>query len=244
MTTNGSDAVAGRTEAIRAEQFLFLARGFTRIFWGQLLSLVLCLGLSSVVIPHIGSFPAFVVGVVIAAWGYSALQDAGPITARWLACMRAALFLIGLELYFAVFYQWWLERPETPLFLVNILALILVILLVFLATNIALAQLGAALGEKELRMEARLFAGGIVFLLILPLGAAVFFSGMACLRYESSLYEELWQTFMLAPGWSYILFMIPCSLTLIGVWKAKNRCYALFFALRRADREPSHSISP
>ncbi len=203
----------------------FLAKGFSRIFWGLLLAMVLFFGNAAVELFHFVNLPAYMAGSALAAWGLWMLSDAGSVSLRWRRRVRAALALLLLQIYFAPFLEWWKAAPGIDFYFINVLGLLLVSLLAFFFVNLLAADTFRRLQERGAQIEALVFALSVVLLMIVPLVLTTGFSLMVALRYKTDFAVEMWQSVMQLPTWVYTILTLPCSLTLVAVWKAKVLCY-------------------
>ncbi len=205
----------------------FIAKGFSRIFWGLLLAMVLFFGNAAVELFHCVKLPAYVAGSALAVRGLWMLSDAGPVSLRWRRRVRAALALLLLQIYFAPFLEWWKAAPGIDFYFINVLGLILISMLAFFFVNLLAADTFWRMqGGRGAQIEALVFALGVVLLMIVPLIVTIGFSFMAAWRYNTNFALEMWQSVMHLPTWAYMILTLPCSLTLITAWKAKVLCYS------------------
>lgn len=219
------DIPAPGEPGIQPVRFLFLAKGFSRIFWGLLIAMVLFFGNASVEVFHFVRIPAYVVGSALAAWGLWMLSEAGGVEAKWHSRVRAALAMVGLQIYFSPFFEWWKMSPHVLIYMANVLGLLLVSMLALLWVNVLAASVFRRLADRGGQIEAWSFAGSIVLLMIAPLVLTVIFCLVAAMRYHTDFEFEIWETVVRLPIWVYMILTIPCSLTLIASWKVKELCY-------------------
>ncbi len=203
----------------------FLARGFSRIFWGLLCAALFFFGNAAVEMFSFVKLPAYVAGSCVIAWGLWMLPAAGAISPRWRRRVRAALALAGLQIYFAPFLEWWKLAPHAAFYFVNILGLLMASMGMLLIINLLAADVFRCLQDRGGQLEALAFAWGVVLLMIAPLLLTTAFCLLAAFRYDSDFVFEMWQTVVQLPIWIYMLLTVPCSLTLIAVWKVKALCY-------------------
>ena len=206
-------------------RFFFLAKGFSRIFWGLLIAMVLFFGNAAVELFHFIRIPAYVVGSALAVWGVWMLNHAGVVSSKWRRRVRVTMILVFLEIYFAPFLEWWKLSPHTPFYLANVLGLLLVSMLTLFYVNLLALEVFRRLPDRAGQMEAMVFGGAVVLLMITPLILTVLFCLVAALRYQTDFEFEIWQAVVRLPIWVYMILTVPCSLTLIAAWKAKNLCY-------------------
>ncbi len=203
----------------------FLARGFTRIFWGLLVALILFFGRVSIVVTPGMKISAYVVGCALAAWGVWTLAAAGLDSRWWRRCWRATLGLLLLTIYFAPFLEWWKRAPQVPLYLVNVLGLLLASMLTLLLLDLLAADIFRRLEQWPARREALAFGGSVFLLMIAPLVVTVLASLWATIRYQTSFEFEMWRMILHLPIGVYAILTVPCSLTLFTIWKARALCY-------------------
>lgn len=203
----------------------FLAKGFSRIFWGLLIAMALFFGNAAVEVLHAVKLPAYVAGSALAAWGLWILPAGGAGGPRWRNLVRASLALVCLQIYFSPFLEWWKLSPCSLFYFLNVLGLLLASMLVFFFVNLLAADLFRRFQRRGARIEALVFALGVLLLMIAPLVLTAAFSLMAALRYQTDFAGEMWRAFIQLPSWVYMLLTLPCSLTLVALWKAKDMCY-------------------
>ncbi|MBU4199869.1 MAG: hypothetical protein KKE37_04970 [Verrucomicrobia bacterium] len=220
-------------------RFLFLAKGFSRVFWGLLIAMILFFGNASVEVFHFVRVPAYIAGSALVAWGLWMLSGAGAVGAQWRTHVRMVMALVFLQVYFAPFFEWWKMSPHVLIYLANVLGLLLVSMLALFWVNVLAADVFRRLSNRGGQIEAWVFAGSVILLMIAPLVLTVIFCLVAALRYQTEFEFEIWQTVVRLPIWVYMILTIPCSLTLIVSWKVKELCYG---RLAEGDREakPTH----
>ncbi len=206
-------------------RFVFLAKGFACIFWGLLIAMIMFFGNAAVEVFHYVRIPGYVVGSLLAAWGVWMLSEAGVVSAKWRRRVRVALILVFLQVYFAPFLEWWKVSPHLLFYFVNVLGLLLVSMLTLFYVNLLAADVFHRLPHRGGRIEALAFGGGVLLLMIVPLVITVIFCLVAAVRYQTDFEFEMWQTIIRIPIWIYMILTLPCSLTLIASWKAKDLCY-------------------
>lgn len=219
-----------RIVELRPSQLLYMAKGFSRIFWGLLFTLVLFFANASFELFHSVRIPAYVIGSALVGWGLLVLRDAGRISGAWLRRSRIAGILVCLEIYFAPFVAWWRNMPYVSFFLINWLGLLLTGMLTMFYINLLAAESERCLNDRGAQIESNLFAVGVVLLMIVPFLISVVLPAVAAIRHETSLYFEIWCVVNRVPPWAYAFITVPCSLTLVASWKAKDRCYHEFLA--------------
>ncbi len=214
-------------DGLPADACFFLAKGFSRVFWGLLLAMALFFGNASVEVFQALRLPAYVAGSGLAAWGLWTLGAAGAVSPRWRRRVRATLAMVCLQIYFAPFLEWWKAAPGVTFYFLNVLGLLLASMLAFFLVNLLAADACRRLRQSGGQVEALAFAAGVVLLMIAPLALTSLFSLLAALRYQTGFAVEMWQTVIRLPAWVYMVLTLPCSLTLVAVWKIKTLCYHL-----------------
>ena len=210
---------------ITPSQILYMAKGFSWIFWGLLLNMVLFFGDATIEFFHILRIPAYVIGSVLIGWGLFVLRDTGGISHTWLRLGRIAIVLVCLEIYFAPFTEWWRNMPYVSFYMINCLGLLLAGMLTLFYINLLVAEGSRCLNDREGQIESKLLAAGVALLMIVPLLVSVAFAAIAAIRYQTSFYMEIWHILNWVSPWVYVFVIISCSLTLVASWKARSRCY-------------------
>ena len=206
-------------------QILCLAKGFSRIFWGVFIMVGLFLSQAGLEVFRGIRIPAYTLGAGLIAWGLWLLQSSGIAGRHWQRRTRLALGLAFLTIYFAPFITWWHAMPYENLFLVNVLGLLLAGMGILLLVNLLAAATFSLFDEQGGRVEAQVFACGVVILMIAPFLIGLLSALVASLRYDSMFAEEIWTTVNRVPIWLYVATTLPCSLTMVASWKVKNLCY-------------------
>jgi hypothetical protein len=223
-----SDAAPGgekRTNvALSSGVLIRAARGFSCIFWGIPLGLLLFSGaLDLRVFPRL-RMPAYVFGIFLVYCGLMFLQRTGPLSAHWLRRVREAMFVLLVEVYLAPFVFWWRQMPHVPYYIANVLALILCTTLGLFLVNLLAGELGRALHDRTFLVESRLSAAISVLFMMVPVLGSVFDSIRATLQLESMLDLDLAGSPFAFPRWAYAFSLLPFTLTMAIAWKAKERC--------------------
>ncbi len=226
-----ADAGLRWNEDINSASLFYMTKGFSRIFWGLLLNMMLFFGQASLELFHYIRIPAYVIGAAVVVWGLFSLYDAGRISKTWRRRVRLTIVLVLLEIYFAPFAEWWKNMPDMMFYLINCFGLLLTSMLILLAVNILAAEVSRYLNDRSGQIESYLFAFGIILFMILPLIISMVFCSIAAFRYDTSFYVEVWCVINRMPPWVSFFIIIPCSLTLIALWKAKDLCYRTLCAI-------------
>jgi hypothetical protein len=200
-----------------------IARGFTGIFWGMLLGLLLFSKALRLQWNHI-PIPSYILGVLLVFAGMLSLHTVSSLPGSWRRHVRMALVVLLLHAYFAPFVYWWQQIPDVSYFMLNVMILLFCSMWLLLLLNQLVLELSRALENNSLRMEAELCGWSVVFLLLLPYVFFVVYPTVAALRHDSSVFFELAQLIQRLPRWLLILSLLPFTLTMAVCWKTKEYC--------------------
>jgi len=225
MAENIPQSAGGAGEEIN---LISLVKGFSRIFWGLVLTAVLLLSQTRIEFLTSVRLPAFFAGTALHFWGVATLWRAGLIGPRWRGRLLLAGLLVLLEIYFFPFALWWKAMPYVLYFACNVGVLILSVIASLFVCNMIAADVFRSFSLKGECLEAQIYGVAVVFFMALPLLVAVVSSMIAALRYETVFCDELIGLIYRVPVWLYIIVMIPFSLTLATLWKARDRSYQRF----------------
>ncbi len=229
MNMNGQGAPAEESPiqeygTLTPQQLLRLARGFSRIFWGIPVSLLLFLDVLDIRLVHPVRLPTYVIGVLLVYWGFTAFQRAAPVDRRWATLLRWGFFLLFMQIYFAPFVHWWRRYPASDYHLYNVIALLCCMMVTLLIINRLSGIVADRLGDRTFRLESNLCGFSVVMLMIVPLSTLVSYSIWGVIRFDTSFYVELLHTHQQLTRWMNALFLLPLTLTMLIAWKAKERC--------------------
>lgn len=208
--------------------YIFLVKGFSRVFWGLALTAVLFL--SQVNLEFFSGFrvPAYFIGTALHCWGLMTLRNAGKVSAGWRFCLGLAILLALAQIYFSPFVYWFKKMPYVYCFVGNVGALAAAVILSLYVINMIVADFFRRESLKGERLEAQIYAGTVIVFMAVPLVVAVVFSGISAARYETMFLDELMEAVRRIPVWLYVIVTIPYSLTLAVLWKARDRSYQRF----------------
>lgn len=233
---------------LSAAQLLCASRGFSCIFWGIPLGLLLFSSQSAgfhgaVSIRAVSGLrlPSYVLASLITYIGIIYLYRAGPLTLRWMKTVRLALLFVFLQLYFAPFYHWWDRMPHESFFMLNVLGLLASVIAWLFVVNKLAGAVGLAINDDIFYVEAKLCSWSVLALMAFPFVSIAGYGLVSGLRNGSSLYLELVQVSQQFPRWIYALFLLPFMLTMATTWKAKECC---LHQLRRLERLALRTASP
>jgi hypothetical protein len=213
--------------AIPPDALLRAARGFSCVFWAIPIGLLLFSGALDIrVFPRL-RVPAYVLGVFLAYCGAIYLQRAGALTPLWIRRVRALLFVLLLKVYLAPFVYWWRNVPGNPYYVANVALLMLVTAAGLFTVNRLGEEIGRVIRDRVFGVEARVAAWVALLLSIMPLLVFLAYSFPPLLRSDALVYVELMGVPLSASKWTYLLALLPFTLTMAVAWKAKERCLHL-----------------
>ena len=221
---------------LNSSHIFYIAKGFSRIFWGLFITLILLFANASFQFLYNLRFPAYVIGSGLLIWGLLLLRNAGYLTTRWRATIQLSLILVVIQIYFAPFVAWWVSMPHVPFYVINCLALLFASMLNLLIFNLLSAEASRFLQNRFYELESKLFAGVVVVVMIIPFLACVTVSVYTASHYETSFYIELWYILARIPYWAYGVLTIPCLLTLIASWQVKECSYDMLWSQDKPEQ--------
>jgi len=207
-----------------ALSLLDVSRGFSCLFWGLTLGLLLFTDALSIQVLQFLRFPSYLFGVAVAGWGLYLLSRSDMKGRRWRRHYRGMAYALALVAYMAPFTMWAERLPYVNYFFAHQMALLLIVLLMLIFANALVADIAQRLGDMTLRMEARGCNAVLALVLLLPaLYAVVRTVHVATVR-GSSYYMEWLQVGLRFPRFVFILLFFPVTLTLACLWKAGQIC--------------------
>ena len=213
--------------ALSSEVLIRATRGFSCIFWGIPLALLLFSGAGDLrVFPRL-RMPAYVFGVFVIYCGLVYLQRTGPLSARWIQRVREAMFVLLLEVYLAPFVFWWKQMPQIPYYIANVLGLILCTTCGLFLINVLAGEIGRVLHDRTFLIESRISAWLCVAFMFIPVLGSLLDSLRATLQLETLLNLDFTDDLFELPRWIYALSLLPFTLTMAIAWKAKERCLSV-----------------
>ena len=206
-----------------AAQLLDAARGFAGLFWGLLASLLLFPGELDIQLSPRLRIPVYPAAMIAIYCGLSRLNRAGPLRPRWLRHVQEARGMLLLLFYFVPFVLWWKQAPRQPFLLGNMAAFV-VVAAGLLASSLRLCEAaGELFGRRLFRAEVRL-CRWLVLLVAAPTASA-FLTGAWL---AASCPDALWFGGLTVRWvfWLCVLGLLPFTLTLAAIWKAKELLFA------------------
>ena len=215
-------------------QLLRSARGFTSLFWGIPMMLLLMSGAVSIQSFSYMRLPPYLIGVLIMYMGMMFLYRMSPPTPRWRRLVRQGILFSFLLVYFSPIVHWWLRRPDELFYLLNMFLLIVCVSWGLLVINLLAAELGRRMDDRAFLIEAQLCGWAAVTLVIGPALAIGTIAVIEMIRAKCGLYEGVLYAYHAVPHWILALFLLPFTLTMASSWQAKRRCIV---ALKQLDAE-------
>jgi len=213
-------------------QLLALARGFSRIFWGIGLAVLLITGFLNIRLMNALAISPHILGVLIVVAGTFRLYRADPPIDGWTTRTRLLFAAALLQIYLVPFLTWWRKMPDVKLYAANVFVLVLVTLWLLSLTNKLVADVGDALGNRLLSIEARLCELSAAFFILGPAFCVLFYTLLSSLRTEGGAYTIQVSVRYAWPLWVHVFFAIPFVLTMASAWEAKEAC------LRAIEEKP------
>ena len=157
--------------------------------------------------------------VLVGAVKMARVRSAGD---RWRCEARRAMILCILALYLAPFLFWWRRWPQSAYLMANVWVLIACGIALLAQVNRLVRTLGAALGDPALAAEAELFRAVVWIVLGLPTVAAFAYVLTASFRSGAAVTLQFEDALLATPAWGLALLLVPLSITLALVWRAKD----------------------
>lgn len=157
--------------------------------------------------------------VLVGAFKMARIRSCGD---RWRSEARRALGLCLFALYLAPFLFWWRRWPQSVYLMGNVWVLIACGIALLAQVNRLVRSLGAALGDPALAAEAELFRAVVWIVLGLPTLAAFVYVIAASFRTGEHVTLRFEAALLATPSWGLALLLVPLSITLALVWRAKD----------------------
>ena len=163
--------------SVSADALIRVARGFSCIFWGIPLSLLLFSGKLDIRLFSFVRMPAYVLGIFLAYIGTVFLQRAGALSDMWTRRVRQALFLLLVEVYLAPFVYWWRQMPHVPYFTANMAGLVLCTTWGLFVVNRLAGEVCKLLHDRTFFIETQVAGWLTAGFMITPLAHALYYCG-------------------------------------------------------------------
>ena len=216
-------------------QWTRAARGFSCIFWGLALCVLLTTRFVRIFLFEHSRLPSHLPGLALVLLGAIMLHRAGPLTVQWkrhaTSIMLAALF----QVYLIPFVVWWKALPHFWLFAGNMLVLALATVWLLVAVAGGVANLARATQDQVLYYEAQMVKWIATLALTLTAGMLAFRLGIIMLRDGELGMASLHGAIYALPGWLQIFILAPFLLVLAVTWEGKEHCISRMngFAVRK-----------
>jgi hypothetical protein len=225
VTEGGTSPEEGGRAELANGHLVRAMRGFSYIFWGLPLTLLLYFKAVDIHVVNRFRLPTYIVGMVVIYFGLVQLLHCGIGSRQWRRTARHGLIASFLLIYLGPFVYWFQYLPRVgTYYTVNSAALLAGIIWLLYTINRLAEELGAATVDSTLRFESRLFAWSVVLMMFVPLLIAAAVSSYMAMKYQSSLLTEMQTVQRETPVWVYILFLLPLSLTMMSAWRGKEHC--------------------
>lgn len=206
-----------------AADFLRWAQGLLCLFWGMGLGLLLFFQALHIPFLELLPVPPYLLGVVLAGRGWWMLREGHAAGPAWRRNWGLGLAALGLLAYLAPFVRWWTRVPYQSYLLMHLFLLMLASLaLLFAGSRLAL-RLGGLMGDRGFETEARLCSWLMPAMAVLEMGFLLV-ALVQALRHDTGLYTECFRMLYHLPSWIHIGALLPFSLTMACVWKARRLC--------------------
>ena len=209
---------------VSAGVFARAMRGFSCVFWGIPLSVLLFAGAIDLRLPFTARAPAYVFGIFLVYCGVVYFQRTVLPVPRWESLVRELLFVLLIEVYLSPFVFWWRHMPHVPYYVANILILRLCTTWGLFILNHLAVDIARLLRDRLLAIEAQVCAWLALVIMLVPTGYALLQSVLAARSFGISLApgEAIGGPHRL--GWVYAVALIPFTLTMMIAWTSKERC--------------------
>ena len=212
-----------------------LTRGLSALFWG--LPLTLLLSFQTARTDWLHSFgvlpPLLTTGLVF--YGLMEMRHFQPQSPGWRSALDRALLLGLVNFGLSPFLYWWNLAPEQPLFSAAVALLVSTAVIFLSLLNLVLSRLGTLLPDETLRQETSQFTVINRILLVGTLTLVVVF--VLLVHYRQALPIALAYALMFLERFGLMLLvafvLLPLSLTMALLWKAKQTILDSVFSGRR-----------
>lgn len=199
-------------------------RGFSCVFWGIPLSVLLFAGAIDLRLPFAARAPAYVFGIFLVYCGVVYFQRTALPGRRWRSLVREMLFVLLIEVYLSPFVFWWRRMPHVPYYVANILVLMLCTTWGLFILNQLAAEIARLLRDRALAVEAQIAAWLALAFMLVPTSLALLQSVLAARSFGISLAPGEAVGGPQRFGWLYAVALFPFALNMMIAWKTKERC--------------------
>jgi hypothetical protein len=205
--------------SLSPDSLIRLARGFSCIFWGIPLSLLLFSGALDIRLFSFVRLPAYVFGIFVAYIGSVFFQRVGALSDMWTRRVRQLLFLLLVEVYLAPFVYWWRQMPQVLYFSANMAALVICTTWALFVVNRLAGEVCKVLRDSTFFAETQVAGWLAVIFMLSPLIHALYTALRGVFRPDGDFFFVLE-----LPLWIYALTLLPFTITMAVSWKMKERC--------------------
>ncbi len=217
-------------------QLLAAARGFSAIYWGLLLVVLVMLGTLTVQLPLFARLPGHSLGLLLLVAGLLHLYQVRPGHPAWRRTVHLLAGCVLLQGYLIPFLGWWRAGTAAWYAVLN-LGLLAAGGVLLLMVVPRLAQRTADwLPDEGLRMEARLCLWAVPVLSVVALGLILLWAGRI-IRLSDPLYA-LKHILFWADAFALFPAVLPFIPALAMAWETKERC------LRGLAPDPTSHTTP
>jgi hypothetical protein len=209
---------------IRPAQLVHAARGFSCLFWGMALGLLLFTNIIAVRVPTVFRLPAYMIGVVAVVTGATVFHRMSPLSARWGRQSRQLLAASLMQLYMVPFVGWWQQAPGQLYYALNLVAMLTIAVWLLAVVCLLAAETGYILHHDALHAEGRICA---VVAPMIFFGPTAFVAVQSVAGTTARGTSFLLEVLSFAPAdyaWLRFVAIIPFLLSMAIVWEAKECC--------------------
>ncbi len=213
------------SEEIDDRLLLQLARGFTALFWGLGLVVLLLTGALHLPLLDRWPLPRHAPATLVLIAGAILLWRSPVDNPAWRGRARSLLLAVLAQVYLLPFFRWWLEAPQQAYFCANMAAALLATAWMLLAANLLAAELGRSAHNPVLVIESRLCGWSVLVLGGVLLSLSLVAEVREVFLHPLLAGRPLWlHTGSTARSWLILqgLICLPFLLTMASVWEARG----------------------
>ena len=213
------------SEEIEGRLLLQVARGFTALFWGLGLVVLLLTGALQLPLLDRWPLPRHAPAMLVLVAGAMLLWRSPIRVDAWRGRTRSLLLAVLAHVYLLPFFRWWQLAPQQPFFSTNMVVVLLATAWMLLAANLLAGELGRATRNPVLVIEARLCGWSVLLLGGVLLSLAMVDEVREVFLHPLLAGRPLWlHTGSSARAWLILhgLICLPFLLTMASVWEARG----------------------
>lgn len=206
-----------------------VVRGFTALFWGLGLVVLLLTGALQLPLLDRWPLPRHAPAMLVLAAGAIGLWRSPVDVATWRARTRSLALAVLAHIYLLPFFRWWQLAPQQPFFSIHMVVVLLATAWMLLAANLLAGELGRATRNPVLVIEARLCGWSVLLLGGVLLSLALVDEVREVFLHPLLAGRPLWlHTGSSARAWLILhgLICLPFLLTMASVWEARSEALA------------------